>query len=83
MAAEFLDGVPVNLESAALDALEWLKFWRGYLDHNHLGDDWNGNRKRMSLTIRTLEKFLPDEMPICHTTKSAPTANIVSPFPFD
>lgn len=84
MAAEFLDGVPTNLEAAALDALEWLKFWQGYLKHHHLGVDWNGNRKRMSSAIEMLDKFLPDEQPVYSSSPQIPTANIVvtTPSPF-
>ncbi len=84
MTTGFFDGEPTNLEAAALDALEWLKFWREYLNHNHLGQNWNEARRRMTLAIKALERFTPDQEPVFHSSPRPPLANIVvdTPFPF-
>lgn len=68
MQPEFMDGKPINLEAAALDALEWLEFWRGYLNYNHLGQEWNESRRRMSGAIEALEYYLPKGEPVFHDT---------------
>jgi hypothetical protein len=65
-APEFLDGSPVNLEAAALDALEWMRFWRQYLNRNHLDERWNESRRRMSRAIEALETYLPEADPVYH-----------------
>ena len=75
---EFLDGEPVNLEAAALDAVEWLRFWREFLNHNLLAQSWNGQRRRMSRAIRRLESYLPEGEPIYHETPKPPAYGAVA-----
>jgi hypothetical protein len=62
-APRFVDGVPANLEAAALDALTWLEWWQGYLSLNHRELKWDENRRRLTLCIQTLKQFIPDVEP--------------------
>lgn len=70
----FANGEPQNLEAAALDALEWLRFTRNYMRqrgqskyeggvYRHISfpqDDMN----RLDQAIAALEKFLPNGQPV-------------------
>ncbi len=62
----FVDGVPANLEAAALDALAWLEFFR---KHPSLGTLFNPAKsaeavQRIDLAIGALAGLLPEDEPV-------------------
>lgn len=59
-APKYLDGEPVNLAAAALDALDWLRFFKKRTEIK-LNEE---NVSRLALAIGCLESFLPKEEPI-------------------
>lgn len=54
----FVDGAPANLEAAAMDALDWLRWTR---NNAALGPK---NMARIQAAIRALETHLPTDEPI-------------------
>lgn len=63
----FDDGTPQNLAAAALDALEWLRFWRDYLERGHprlRGAIWDDAQARLGRAVAALEQFLPVQPPV-------------------
>lgn len=62
----YFDGEPINLEAAALDALEWLEFWRKLL----LEDGQVSPAKRvdaldrMARAIGSLKEYLPGDLSV-------------------
>lgn len=56
-------GKPVNLEAAALDALEWLRWFKPELDSRMIHDpavlkEW---QRRLNAAIKALDKHLPNK----------------------
>lgn len=62
----YLDGIPVNLEAAASDALEWLRWAKSPKRSAE-------NDRRLDVMIATLEKFLDGVTPVYFGEKEPPT----------
>ena len=54
------DGYPMNLEAAALDALEWLRAFEAQMIRRHDCHS-DESRERIGRAIAALEKYLPEE----------------------
>lgn len=74
----FHDGEPVNLEAAALDALDWLKWGKEFLKHNYHNRRRDTILYRLGRAIAALEEFLPDETPLFTETPKSPEFGAVA-----
>lgn len=63
----YLDGQPDNLEAAALDALDWLRYVQQRQDAYEFSAD---NLRRLVGAIGALERFLPGEEPEFRETQA-------------
>lgn len=76
--AKYLDGEAQNLEAAANDALEWMKFWQEHLRRTYRFQETNVLMRRQQEVIWLLEKFLPKEPPIFEETPRPPLYDAVA-----
>lgn len=74
----YLDGEPTNLEAAALDALDWLRFWQKYLNEALSFRPAHALRRRVDAAIKALETFLPDQEPIFEESPKSPLFEVDS-----
>jgi len=71
--AIFLDGVPENLEAASMDSLEWLEFLRILIKTGRPRNPlWDDASERLENAIRTLKRFLPEDVEIQTTVTMEP-----------
>lgn len=66
MTAHFVEGEPANLEAAAMDALEWLRWMQVTLRLRGQGS------AKLARAIIALEKYLPNGEPIYDTIDTTP-----------
>lgn len=57
------DGAPANLEAAAMDALDWLRWFKPELDSRLIrqADVLADCQQRLASTIAALDNYLPDK----------------------
>lgn len=65
----YLDGVPTNLEAAALDAKDWLDWWLKFVSRpRHVNYIKTEDLDRLRLCRDSLAEFLPDVEPVFRKT---------------